>query len=70
MRIYDSTIKNIVNRYGGYREKAILKNPHTVEKSGTWNNEHKVLNINEIEPGKDGYRNGFQVDLVTMLICG
>lgn len=48
----------------------LLKNPHTVTKSGTWNSEHKVLTINEPEPGEDGYRYGFQVDLVTMSICG
>lgn len=68
--MYENIIKNIVERCGGYREKELFKNPHTVEKSGTWNSEHKVLNVNEIEPGEDGYRYGFQVDLVTMSICG
>lgn len=68
--MYESIIKNIVKHWGGYREKTILKNPHTVEKTGTWNKEHKVLNINETEPAEDGYTNGFQVDLVTMSICG
>ena len=68
--MYENSIKNIVERWGGYREKELFKNPHTVEKSGTWNSEHKVLNINETEPGEDGYRHGFQVDLVTMSICG
>ena len=67
--MYENSIKNIVERWGGYREKELFKNPHTVEKSGTWNSEHKVLNINETEPGEDGYRYGFQVDLVTMSIC-
>lgn len=68
--MYENIIKNIVECCGGYREKELFKNPHTVEKSGTWNNEHKVLNVNETEPGEDGYRYGFQVDLVTMSICG
>lgn len=68
--MYEDIIKNIVDRCGGYREKELFKNPHTVEKSGTWNSKHKVLNVNEIEPDGDGYKNGFKVDLVTMLICG
>ena len=68
--MYENTIKNIVERCGSYREKEFLKNPHKIEKSGTWNSEHKVLNINETEPGEDGYRYGFQVDLVTKSICG
>lgn len=63
-------VKIIVNRFGGLRERAILKNPHTIEKSGTWNKDHKVLNVCELNPGADGYRAGFQVDLVTMSICG
>ena len=68
--MYENTIKNIVARCGGYREKEVFKNKHTVEKSGTWNSEHKVLNINGAGPGEDGHKNGFQVDLVTMSICG
>ena len=44
---------------------------HTaVEKSGTWNCEHKVLNVIETESDEDGHRDGFQIDLVTMSICG
>ena len=68
--MYENTIKNIMDRCGGYREKEVFKNPHTVEKSGTWNSAHKVLNIIETESDEDGHRNGFQVDLVTMSICG
>ena len=68
--MYKRLVEMIVKRYGGLRERAILKKPHTVEKSGTWNNEHKVLNVLERNPGADGYRAGFQVDLVTMSICG
>ncbi len=70
LKMYESIIKKIVNCWGGYREKEILKNPHTVTKSDTWNNEHKVLTISELETGEDGYRYGFQVDLITMSICG
>lgn len=67
---YENTIKLIVDRCGGYREKTILNNPHTVNRGGTWNNEHKVLYILEKQPQKDGYRDGFAVDLVTKSICG
>lgn len=68
--MYEGHVEMIVKRYGGLRERAILKKPHTIEEAGTWNNEHKVLNVLERNPGADGYRAGFQVDLVTMSICG
>ena len=68
--MYKGHVEMIVKRFGGLRECTILKNPHTIEKSGTWNNEHKVLNVLERNPGADGYRAGFQVDLVTRSICG
>ena len=65
---YDNIIKNIVKKYGGYREKDILKNPYIIRKAETWNNEHKVLNI--IEKNALDHKNGFSVDIVTMTICG
>lgn len=68
--MYKEKIAKIVDCFGGFREREILKNPHAIEKSGTWNNEHKVLNVCELVPDTDGYRNGFQVDIVTMSICG
>lgn len=68
--MYKEQVAKIVDRFGGFREREILKNPHTIEKAGTWNNEHKVLKVSELNPGADGYRDGFQVDLVTMSICG
>lgn len=68
--MYEGQVIMIANRFGGLRERAILKNPHTIEKTGTWNNEHKVLNVLELKPDVDGYRGGFQVDLVTKSICG
>lgn len=69
--MYESTVKAIVHKHGGFREKEILLHPHLIEKSETWNNEHKVLNVLEAEPQKPMfYRNGFAVDLVTMSICG
>ena len=66
----EKLVKMIVRRHGGYREKNIMARPHTIEKDETWNNEHQVLNILEKNPGPDGYRNGFAVDLKTMSICG
>lgn len=68
--MYEGHVKMIVKRCGGLRVCTFLENPHTIERAGTWNNEHKVLNVLERNPGADGYRSGFQVDLVTMSICG
>ena len=68
--MYESTVKAIVRKHGGFREKNILSNPHSIEKSETWNNEHKVLNVLSNKPDIDGYRAGFQIDLITKSICG
>ena len=65
---YDNIIKNIVKRYGGYREKNIINNPYVIKKTETWNGSHKVLNI--IENNTLDHKNGFSVDLVTKKICG
>ena len=65
---YENIVKNIVKKYGGYREKDIIKNPYIIIKTETWNSSHKVLNI--IENNTLDYKNGFSVDLVTMRICG
>lgn len=65
---YDNIIKNIVKKYGGYREKYIMNNPYIIRKTETWNNSHKVLNI--IEKNTLDHKNGFSVDLVTLRICG
>lgn len=67
---YENTIKNIVTRSGGYREKNIFNGPHTIEKGETWNNDHKVLYVLEKQPQPDGYRAGFAVDIVTFNIVG
>lgn len=68
--MYESIVKDIVCKYGGFREKNILSNPHLIEKAETWNDEHKVLNVLSNKPDIDGYRAGFQIDLVTKSICG
>ena len=66
----ENIVKMIVKKYGGYREKEIMRYSHTIKRAGTWNTEHKVLNILDAVPDADGYRPGFQVDIVTMSICG
>ena len=63
-------INHIVKTYGGFREKDILSKPHTIERSETWNENHKVFTVFETEPQPDGRRNRFSVDLVTKTICG
>lgn len=67
--MYDNIVKNIVKKYGGYREKEIMKNPYIIRKTKTWNNDHKVLNIIE-KVTRDNHNNNFSVDLATMKICG
>lgn len=67
--MYDNIVKNIVKKSGGFRERDIIKNPYIIRKTETWNNDHKVLNIIE-KNSRDGHKNGFSVDLVTMKICG
>lgn len=69
IEMYDNIIKNIVKKFGGYREKDIIKNPYIIRKTETWNNDHKVLNIIE-KNSRDDHNNGFSVDLVTNKICG
>ena len=68
LKMYDSIVKNIVKKYGGYREKYIINNPYIIRKAETWNSSHKVLNI--IEKNALDHKNGFSVDLVTRKICG
>lgn len=70
MNEYEGIISVIIRCKGGYREREIWKKPHTMERSETWNNLHKVVNILTAEPEEDGYFPGFAVDLVTRSICG
>lgn len=68
--LYKTIVAFVVNTQGGYREKEVMQNPHTYEQGETWNSEHKVIDIVEIEADADGHKNGFQVDIVTKSICG
>ena len=66
----ENIVKMIVKKYGGYREKEIMSHFHTIERTETWNAEHQVLNVLNAVPDADGYFPGFQVDIITMAICG
>lgn len=70
MNEYKDIISAIVRREGGCREREIWKKPHIMERSETWNNLHKVVNVLATESKEDGYFPGFAVDLVTRSICG
>ena len=70
MENMENIVKMIVKKNGSYREKEIMSHSHTIERAGTWNAEHKVLNVLDAVPDADGYHPGFQVDIVTMSICG
>lgn len=70
MNEYKDIISVIVRHEGGHREREIWKNPHTIERSGTWNKVHMVINVLALKPEEDGYFPGFAVDLVTRSICG
>lgn len=68
--MYEKIVQSIVRKWGGYREQSVIERPHTIERTGTWNDAHKVLEVLERCAGPDGYRAGFAVDIVTMSICG
>lgn len=64
------TVKNITTLKGGYRELAVFNKPHFIVETGTWNNDHKVVNIVALEPDEDGHRDSYSIDLITREICG
>ncbi|MBR0320301.1 MAG: hypothetical protein IIX10_04525 [Clostridia bacterium] len=65
-----STVRQIVEKNGGYREKDIFSRLHHIERTETWNDEHKVVTITGSGAYSDGHLDSFSVDLVTMNICG
>lgn len=65
-----STVRQIVEKTGGYREKDIFSRSHHIERAETWNDEHKVVTITACNADSSGRRDSFSVDLVTMRICG
>lgn len=68
--MHAATVRGIIRRQGGYRERDILNHPHTVERGDTWNEAHKVVEILATVPDPDGYRPGCAVDIVTRSIVG
>lgn len=68
--MHAATVRGIIRRQGGYRERDILNHPHTVERGETWNEAHKVVEILATTPDPDGYRPGCAVDIVTRAIVG
>ena len=68
--MFELCIWSITNRVGGIREKKIYSAPHTIELSGTWNREHKVVNIVEMFADESGHRDSYSIDLQTERICG
>ena len=68
--MHAATVRGIIRRKGGYRERDILNRPHTVERGETWNEAHKVVEILATTPDPDGYRPGCAVDIVTRAIVG
>ena len=70
MKKYEREVNAIIKKWGSIREHLIMKENPTFEKGETWNNEHKVINVLSSLVQNDGYKNGFQVDLVTFSICG
>jgi hypothetical protein len=67
--ICEATVAGIIKRQGGFREKDILGRPHYLRR-GTWNEEHKVVEIITKEADEYGYRDGCAVDIVTRRIVG
>ena len=63
-------VRNIIMGRGGYRERVLLKAPHTMTHGETWNEAHKVVEILSTTPDPDGYRPGCAVDIVTRAIVG
>ena len=64
------TAKNIIKTIGGYREKNIIKNPHTAEIGNAWNSDHKCIIFISKDADADGYYNSCEIDLVTKSIVG
>ena len=66
----EELVKDITNRKGAFREKHILRNPHYLQQSETWNDEHKVIHVIDQRIDKTGHSDSYDVDLITGDICG
>ena len=65
--IIEEEAANIINHTGGFREKDILVHDPYFEKSETWTEEHKIVNVKSRQ--KD-YEFSCEVDLITGKITG
>lgn len=63
-------VRSVTRAKGGFREKAILAGPHTLQPSETWNDEHKVINVISKTEDAQGHKDSYAVDIVTRSICG
>lgn len=66
--LIEEAAKQITEKLGGYREKAILNNDSVMQIGDTWNEDHKVVRVFERVNYKLG--DSYDVDLVTGRICG
>lgn len=70
LTLMERIVRSIVRRHGGYREKAVMSDWHTLYATETWNREHQVVHVSSVQKEMDGHTPGFQVDLVTGRIVG
>ena len=70
MANFENQVRQIVIKYGGNREKYVMGKPHAFVTTGTWNDEHKVVQVIEQQADEFGHQESFSVDLVTGKICG
>lgn len=67
----ETAVRDIVSNRGGNREREILKRPHDyMPDPETWNRDHKVVHVLCRDGDESGHRPGFEIDLVTGIICG
>lgn len=63
-------LERYVEKYGGFRERTIIEQNPLFIPSGTWNREHRVVDVVSTVPDTTGRRDSFSFDLVTKKICG
>lgn len=63
-------VYNIVDAYGGRREKSVINKACSFYKMGTWHDNHKLIEVLKVEGDSTGHRDGFIVDIQTNMIVG
>ncbi len=69
-KITAEKLLKVIDKNGSIREQGIWASPHFCAVGGTWNGDHKIVDVLRAYPEEDGYFDGFQVDLMTENICG